>query len=223
MTTFKGGGILFTSLYKNKLYFLLGRENKFCVNGAGKWCDFGGGVDKNEKSIKEAVSREASEELSGFLGIKSDILETLLKSKNNFTIDNDGYRIFIVPTEYDENLPTYFNNNQQIIQKYVSANIRKTNKIFEKDKIKYFTINDLKRCKEDLRHFFKVSADKIIDKEKEIILFIKENKRASHTRHTRKIRRRRRTETGRGRGEKVVSRRRRSSQTSNLNKTTKKG
>ena len=170
---FKGGGILFTSLHNNKLFFLLGRENKYCDNGAGKWCDFGGGKDDGENSILESVSREASEELVGFLGIKTDLLQSLKNSDKNYHIDNDGYRIFIVPTLYDEKLPCYFNSNQHIIQKYVPENLLKTSKIFEKDMIKYFTINDLKKNRNDLRKFFKISVLKIIAEEKNIKRFIK--------------------------------------------------
>ena len=44
--TIIGGGIIFTSIKNNEIYYLLGRENKYCINGAGKYCDFGGRLSK---------------------------------------------------------------------------------------------------------------------------------------------------------------------------------
>lgn len=168
----KGGGIIFTSIHNDKLYFLLGRENKYCNNGAGKWCDFGGGIDDNEKNIIESVSREASEEITGFFGDKNDIYSQVVLNKKRYYIDNNGYRIFIIPMKYDENLPYYFNNNQKVLQKYVPNKLLKTSKIFEKDKIKYFTINELKKNQSVLRKFFKESVKKIINQEKDIKSFV---------------------------------------------------
>ena len=38
------------------MYFLLGRENKYCVNGKYTYCDFGGGVDPNETQLEKATN-----------------------------------------------------------------------------------------------------------------------------------------------------------------------
>jgi len=170
-----GGGIIFTALSKknNSLYFLLGRENKYCINGSGKYCDFGGGNDG--ENIIENVSREASEETIGFFGNKHDI-KKMFDKYGYYFIDNINnnktYRIYFLPIDYDDNVNYYFNNNQKILQEYLPKHILKTSKIFEKDKIEWFSIQDLKNRKNELRKFFKYSALKIIQKEKEIKHFI---------------------------------------------------
>ena len=66
-----GAGILPVGVYKNKLYFLFGRENKYERSSPG-WADFGGGVDKNDSIWKSAV-REAREETIGLLGTEHAI------------------------------------------------------------------------------------------------------------------------------------------------------
>ena len=72
-----GAGILPTTIYNNKLYFLFGKEGKFEDNAPG-YSDFGGGSDTNETFFNTAT-REASEELTGFLGDKKDICKLLKK------------------------------------------------------------------------------------------------------------------------------------------------
>ena len=59
-----GAGLLPICIYKNKIYFLFGKENY--TNDTPGWSDFGGGREKNETDI-ETASREGAEELNGFL------------------------------------------------------------------------------------------------------------------------------------------------------------
>ena len=72
-----GAGILPTTIHKNKLYFLFGKENQY-EDSAHGFSDFGGGTDNNESFFKTAI-REAGEELTGFLGNDADITKLLKK------------------------------------------------------------------------------------------------------------------------------------------------
>ena len=45
-----GAGILPTCIYKGKLYFLFGKENKY--GDTQGWSDFGGGTDNSETFIQ---------------------------------------------------------------------------------------------------------------------------------------------------------------------------
>ena len=74
-----GAGILPTTIYNGKLYFLFGKENKYADSPG--WSDFGGGTDNNE-TFRETALREGSEELIGFLGDKHEIKKLL---SNRFT------------------------------------------------------------------------------------------------------------------------------------------
>ena len=174
-----GGGIIFTSIKNNEIYYLLGRENKYCINGAGKYCDFGGGNDG--ENIIDNVSREASEEMIGYFGNKNDI-KKMFEKYGYYFIDSETtkynnkiYRIYFLPINYDENIIKYFNNNQKILQEYLPNQLLKKSKIFEKDKIEWFSNNDLKKRKNDLRKFFKITSKTIIKNQSKIKKFITTN------------------------------------------------
>lgn len=177
-----GAGILFTSIYKGELYFLLGRENKYCTNGKFTYCDFGGGMDNNE-SYKQTAARECSEEMRGFLGNYNDLLK-LLKTHTYYPlyIDNGEspktYRIFIIPIPYLPYLPIIFNQTSGITSQYMQSKLLRTSKILEKDKMLWVSINN---CNIPLRKFFKQSMEKIRNRQEEIMNYIKKN--LQHTRH----------------------------------------
>jgi len=168
-----GAGILFTTIHKGKLHFLLGRENKYCSNGKFTYCDFGGGMDDNENYVQTAA-RECSEEMRGFLGKYNDLLKLLKKTAEYpLYIDNGElpkiYRIFIIPIPYLPYLPVLFNQTCEVTSKYLRSNLLRTSKILEKDRMKWVSINDHST---PLRKFFKESMVKIRNREKEIMDYI---------------------------------------------------
>jgi hypothetical protein len=164
-----GGGILPVSIYKNKLYFLFGKENKF-EDFAPGWADFGGGQD-NQESLLEIAIREGAEETTGFLGSYDDIRK-MLKKHGTFNIDVERYRTHIFPMEYDDKLPYYYNNNQRFLQKKLPDNVIKTTKIFEKCEIKWIPASSLKRVKPQFRSFYQRIIESMIDKMPEINRFV---------------------------------------------------
>lgn len=165
-----GAGILFTCIYEGKLYFLLGRENKYCVNGKYTYCDFGGGVDPNE-TYMETASRECSEEMRGFLGNDNELL-SLLKRIDPYYVDNRDYRIYIVPMPYISYLPIIYNNNSNLTSDYFKKSLLSTSKVLEKDKMIWYPI-DGKSKGVPLRKFFKESMKKIVDKKEEIMNYVR--------------------------------------------------
>lgn len=164
-----GAGILFTCIYKEKLYFLLGRENKYCVNGKYTYCDFGGGVDPKETYI-ETAARECSEEMRGFLGNYIELL-SLLKKINPYYVDNRDYRIYIVPIPYLSYLPIIYNNNSLITSDYFKKSLLSQSKILEKDKMIWYSIDGKPRI--PLRKFFKESMKKIQNERVEIMNYVR--------------------------------------------------
>ena len=174
-----GAGILPVSIYKNQLYFLFGKENKF-EDFAPGWADFGGGQD-NQESLLEIAIREGTEETTGFLGSYDDIRK-MLKKHGTFTIDVERYRTHIFPMEYDEKLPYYYNNNQRFLQKKLPDNVIKNTKIFEKSEIKWIPASSLKRVKPQFRSFYQRVVESIIDKMPEINRFVLGSDSRSHNR-----------------------------------------
>lgn len=169
-----GAGILPTTIYKNKLYFLFGKENKYEDTAPG-FSDFGGGNDNNETHFETAI-REGGEELTGFLGSDAD-LKKMLERHGTYNIDNPSgknkiYRVHLFPMEYDEKLPFYYNNNQRFLQKRLDPEIIKKTKIFEKEEIRWICIDELKSMKPQFRFFFPPIIDKIYNERAQIKKFI---------------------------------------------------
>jgi hypothetical protein len=169
-----GGSILPVTSYKNKIYFLFGKERNIDENPG--WSDFGGGTDKGETFIQTAV-REGGEELTGFLGTGND-LKKMLRKYGTYNIDYKSqgystYRCHIFPMEYDPMLPHYYNNNQLFLQKHLDAKIIKNTKIFEKTQIKWFSFDDIKKHHNEFRSFYKNIIDLIIDNRLAIEKFIR--------------------------------------------------
>lgn len=196
-----GAGILPTTIYKNKLYFLFGRENKYEDTAPG-FSDFGGGTDNKETYIDTAV-REGCEELTGFLGSEDDV-KKMLERNGTYDIDNKTphgsiYRIHIFPMEYDHLLPFYYNNNQRFLQKRLDPKVIQKSKIFEKEEIRWVCVDEIMKMKPQFRFFFKPIADRLYNEREDIKKFIAKGlrvgtsnlKKRTRTRHnkTQKIRR----------------------------------
>jgi 8-oxo-dGTP pyrophosphatase MutT (NUDIX family) len=170
-----GAGILPTTIHKNKVYFLFGKENQHEKSAPG-FSDFGGGTDNNETFLETAI-REGGEELTGFLGNDRDI-KKLLKKHGTYNIDyNDPnghatYRMHIFPYEYDPMLAFYYNNNQQFLQKNLDPEVIKNTKIFEKAEIRWICIDDIKKMRPQFRHYFRNLLDKILEEREQIKKFV---------------------------------------------------
>jgi len=169
-----GAGILPTTIYKNKLYFLFGKENKYEDTAPG-FSDFGGGTDYTETYMETAI-REGCEELTGFLGSDYD-LKKMLERHGTYNIDNPSgknkiYRVHLFPMEYDEKLPFYYNNNQRFLQKRLDPDVIKKTKIFEKEEIRWMSIDEIKKMKPQFRFFFKPVIDRIYNEREDIKSFI---------------------------------------------------
>lgn len=170
-----GAGILPTAIYKNKLYFLFGKENKYEKYAPG-YADFGGGTEKGETFLDTAL-REGSEELTGFLGEKQELKKILkqgyYKIDYSFPDNKTTYRTHIFYYPYDEYLPFYYNNNQRFLQKHLPPNVIKNTRIFEKEEIQWICVDDLFRMRGQFRNYYRNIVDCLIREKKEIFQFIR--------------------------------------------------
>jgi 8-oxo-dGTP pyrophosphatase MutT (NUDIX family) len=157
------GSILPVTIHNNKLYFLFGKENPLEDSAKG-WSDFGGGVDKNETPFTTAL-REGGEELTGFLGDAEDIRKLIKRNGGVYHIEHNDYHIHIFFIEYDENFPKYYNQNHSFLWKRMDKNVLNKTKLFEKIEIKWFSVEDMKKKREEFRGFYQDIVD----------IFIKEN------------------------------------------------
>lgn len=166
-----GAGILPISVYRGEIYLLFGLERKNNL-----WCDFGGSSNKGETIFKTAI-REGYEELNGVLGNVNQ-LEKLVNKNKVMKIEYDSYTSILFKTELDNMLPIYFNNFNNFVERNLSdRNIidYQHNGLFEKTKIKWFTLNyfkDEKNKREVRPHYINI-LDTIIDNKVNILEHIK--------------------------------------------------
>jgi len=177
-----GAGLLPVGMKGNKLMFLFGEERKRPNETARGWADFGGGPDNDETNI-ETAAREGSEELCGFLGTPNKVRE-LLKGKKVVLKPKDiKYTSFLVPINYSDDIVKYFNNQVAFLNKYLPSNVINKSVIYEKEKIRWFSIGDLKKERSKFRNFYRNMIDEIIKNEDNIRKLFKSKKN-----YTRKMR-----------------------------------
>tara|TARA_B100000902_G_scaffold136697_1_gene134971 strand:- start:1461 stop:1970 length:510 start_codon:yes stop_codon:yes gene_type:complete len=156
-----GGGILPVAHHNNQWYFLFGREND-----GKKWGDFGGSKEGTETFYQTAI-REGYEELNGFYGSMSELRRKVTRNKVTQIeqIDDTGkYKTYIFKVDYDANLPTYYTNNFRFINNYSPEIVNnKPNGMYEKDMIKWFSLDELTKQRRNFRGFYIPIVDKIVE------------------------------------------------------------
>ena len=159
-------GILPISIYKNKLYFLFGKENPM-ENSSKGWSDFCGGVEKGETLLQTAL-REGSEELSGFLGDEKQLRKKLNAAGGPYKINHGDYHIFIFLIEHDQNLIEYYNNSHKFLWERMDNKILNDSKLFEKIEIKWFDKQTMKSERNKFRSFYREIVDLLLEHYDEI-------------------------------------------------------
>jgi len=179
------GSILPVTIYKNKLYFLFGKENPMEDSAKG-FSDFGGGLENNETPL-DAAFREGSEELSGYLGDNIAVRKMIEKQGKVYKIIHNDYHIHMFFMEYDENLVKYYNNSHSFLWKKMDKQVLNDSKLFEKIEIRWFSETELRTRRSLFRPFYREIADIFREHIPKIREFVatKANKK-NLTRHTRK-------------------------------------
>jgi 8-oxo-dGTP pyrophosphatase MutT (NUDIX family) len=163
--------ILPVALHKGKIYFLFGKENEMEDSAKG-FSDFGGRVEGGE-SIMETALREGSEELSGFLG-DSNAIKRLLR-RGVYKLSHGEYHIHIFLMKYDENLPGYFTNHHRFVWERMDKDVLNDSKYFEKQEIRWFSIEEMRTKKKLFRKFYQEIVDDILGDIQKITAFIKKS------------------------------------------------
>jgi 8-oxo-dGTP pyrophosphatase MutT (NUDIX family) len=169
--------ILPVSIYKNKLYFLFGKENSMEDSAKG-WSDFGGRCDKGETLYQTAI-REGSEELTGFLGNNKELSNLIKQNGGTLKMKHNEYHIHIFFLPYDDNLPKYYNYNHKFLWEKMDKKLLNKTKLFEKIEIKWFSVDDLVKQRKVFRNFYQEITDLFIENKQNIADFIK----LKHSKH----------------------------------------
>jgi 8-oxo-dGTP pyrophosphatase MutT (NUDIX family) len=174
------GSILPVAIHKNKLYFLFGKENELADTPG--FSDFGGRVEEGETPFTAAL-REGAEELCGFLGDEKELGELIKKNGGTYDMVKDKYHIHIFFIDYDENLPTYYNQNRRFLWSKLSETdkqqLEKT-KLFEKGEIDWFSVSDMKKRVGEFRQFYQKTVGLIVKDSAKIRGFCNNSHIGSH-------------------------------------------
>lgn len=158
-----GAGILPVAFNGISLMFLLGKEQN------NQWSDFGGSQKNVHEPTFNTAVREGHEELNGLLGCEYKLS---LKIKNNYLMKyyHDRYTTYLFKTDFDNNLPKYFNNNYNFIRNTTPFLINKDNGLYEKKEINWFTIDEIYDL--ELRPFYKKIIFPIIENPEKIEMLL---------------------------------------------------
>ena len=146
-----GGGVLPVAIHKGKLYFLFSREYINSKDDGGLWSDFGGSKD-NDETYFETALREGYEESDKIIGSKENIKKLMKNSLQQITIN--GYRTYVVLINYDKDLPKKFRNKFLYIKEN-KPNLLCKKGLYEKDMIKWYSYQDIKKNFNKFRPFYK--------------------------------------------------------------------
>lgn len=158
------------AIYKGKLFFLFGKECN--SDSAPGYSDFGGGVEPNETNLYKAGLREFAEETTGFFGNEKELEKMIKKNGGVYKMKHDTYHIHIFKMDYDENVCEYYNNNHKFIYEKLDHKYLKSTKIFEKIRIDWMTLEEMKSRRGEFRSFYKEILDGIIGDIQNIKSFI---------------------------------------------------
>ncbi len=146
-------------------------------DSAKGWSDFGGRVDRGETPMSAAL-REGGEELTGFLGDDKILKERIGRSGGTYNLTHNDYHVHMFYMEYDENLPKYYNQNHDFLWKRMDKRVLNETKLFEKIKIDWFSVEQMRERKGEFRMFYREIVDKYLEQLVEIRKFA-EKKRAT--------------------------------------------
>jgi 8-oxo-dGTP pyrophosphatase MutT (NUDIX family) len=175
------GSILPVTIHNDKLYFLFGKENPMEDSAKG-WSDFGGRVDPGETPFRAAL-REGGEELTGFLGDDNTLRKLIKKNGGTYNLEHNKYHVHIFYLPYDENLPTYYNQNHAFLWKRMDKTVLSKTKLFEKIEIEWFSANDMKKRKPEFRKFYQEIVNLFIEQNNKIFSFILKKSKKNKGKH----------------------------------------
>lgn len=155
------GSILPITIHNNKLLFLFGKENPLEKSAKG-WSDFGGRIEHKETPFEGAI-REGSEELTGFLGNKSQLRKLIRNNGGIYKLKHNNYHVHMFYLKYDENLPKYFNQNHYFLWNNMEHDTLNKTKLFEKIEIKWFSVEEMKNKRKEFRNFYQNITDLLHD------------------------------------------------------------
>jgi len=156
-----GAGILPVSIYKGEIYFLFGRESRHIDHRAsGLWSDFGGAKEKKEKRMDTAI-REGWEETEGLLG-SYNYIKYMVENKCIKRFNMRNYTSFVIPITYSKSFIKKHKYIYETAWKNTPDLVLEENGMYEKDRMKWFTVEELEKNIKKFRPWYRTIVKKII-------------------------------------------------------------
>ena len=156
-----GGGILPVAIYKGEVYFLFGRESRHINHKAsGLWSDFGGAPEMKENRM-ETAAREGWEETEGVLGSQEHI-KFMVENRCIKRFNMKNYTSFVIPIYYTKSIIAKHKKIYEDAWKNTPELVLEENGIYEKDRMKWFTIEELEKNIKKFRPWYRTIVKKII-------------------------------------------------------------
>lgn len=147
-----GAGVLPYAMVRGKPMFLFGKEQS--TNDTPGWADFGGGAEGNETDRAVAL-REWYEETSGIFGSFTEYKALFGRGfVRTFTNASRQYTVFLVRVPYNESLVTHYNHMSDFFEQS-ALNTRATKGLFEKARMEWFGVADMRRRKGLFRVYYR--------------------------------------------------------------------
>ena len=156
-----GGGVLPVAYYKGHFYFLFSKEYQVKYKKKIDWRDFGGTTEKGE-TFKQTAIREAWEESNGFLGSKNNIKYLIEKRCLHKIKTPEKYLLYIVLIDYDKTLPARFKKAFEKIKRTHPEKIAKKNGLYEKEKVKWIKLENIRYHMDKFQPWYKKIVKKIV-------------------------------------------------------------
>jgi len=153
-----GVSVLPVCIHNGELFFLFGKEVSV-ENKIQGYSDFGGGRETGESTFDGAI-REGCEELTGFFGNEQQLRKKIENAGGTYDVkfdlsETNKYFVHIFLTEYDENLPVYFENNHKYLYEKMDNQLLKKTKLFEKIELKWFSVSMMRKQSNKFRVFYR--------------------------------------------------------------------
>ena len=147
-----------------KTVFLLGQERFQPIwKDSLKWSEFGGKMERYDRSEAHGAAREAYEESMSFLGTKADIYKKI-KNNNFHNFHNHKATIFPIFIAYDSELPTKFHTAYQYVKEGTNKfKCKIRDGYFEKSAIGWFTREQIINDPDKFRWPFRKSFVEIVN------------------------------------------------------------
>ena len=175
-------GCLPVAWHAGKMYFLFGKEAY--NDRAPGYSDFTGGLERGE-SVYDGALREFAEETTGFFGDVGELDQLIHTNGGCLPLalgERGDYHVHLFRMKMDPVVIECYNRNHAFIYDHVSNHrFLKSTKLFEKIRVDWMTVEEMRRRRREFRPFYRQIVDQLLNEHfREIREFITTRRNINH-------------------------------------------